>query len=83
MMTRNDFEILARHLKAMYPEDAEYEAPAGLTENIDGLEEEAYADGYRCAINQVCGACSAVNARFDADAFRAACGFPVSHKKAA
>lgn len=64
MMTRNDFETLARHLKAMYPE-------------IDGTEDQSdidYRDGYNAAINQVAGACSAVNARFDVAIFKAAVG---------
>lgn len=64
MMARNDFEILARHLKALYPK-------------IDGTENQSdvdYRDGYNAAISQVIGACSAVNARFDTERFKAACG---------
>jgi len=80
MMTRNDFEILARHLKAMYPEAPEYESPTGL-ELAEGLEESGYRDGYNTAINQVAGACRAVNNRFDADKFKAACGHECSHNK--
>ena len=45
MMTRNDFEILARHLKAMYPTYRDDE-PAS---------DEHYRDGYNTAINQVTG----------------------------
>ena len=63
MMTRNDFEILARHLKAMNPS-----LPS------DNIVEASYANGYRCALNQVMGACSAVNARFDRKQFLKACG---------
>ena len=61
-MTRNDFEILARHLRAMYPR------------NPKGTRDGDYRDGYIAAINQVIGACSAVNSRFDAAKFKAACG---------
>ena len=61
-MTRNDFEILARHLRAMYPR------------NPKGTRDGDYRDGYNAAINQVIGACSAVNARFDTDQFKRACG---------
>jgi len=65
-MTRNDFEILARHLKAMYPERENWEQ--------SGSELNDYRDGYNTAINQVMGACSAVNARFDSSKFKSACG---------
>ncbi len=68
MMTRNDFEILARHLKAMNP------GTAFCPEDSDDDAENSYRDGYRAAINQVMGACSAVNARFDRDRFLKACG---------
>jgi len=64
MVTRNDFEILAKHLKAMYPK-------------IDGTENQSdvdYRDGYNAAINQVVDACSAGNARFDKGKFKRACG---------
>ena len=70
MMTRNDFEILARHLKAMYPSD-----PVE-PDILKRQEQLAYRDGYNAAINQVMGACSAVNARFNAVTFRLACGLP-------
>ncbi len=73
MMTRNDFEILARHLKAMYPTPRSDEPATDVH----------YRDGYNTAINQVIGACSAVNARFVTKTFKAACGVPVSHKRAA
>ena len=72
MMTRNDFEILARHLKAMKP-DTDFIPDAVLHDN-DDLENAAYADGYRAAINQVSGACSSVNSRFNHDLFIKACG---------
>ena len=67
-MTRNDFEILARHLKAMYPSD-----PVE-SDILKRQEQLAYRDGYNAAINQVIGACSAVNSRFDTAKFKAACG---------
>ena len=63
MMKKNDFEILARHLKAMNP------AVDGNTSKYT-----SYCEGYRAAINQVMGACSAVNARFDRKQFLKACG---------
>ena len=68
-MSRNDFEILARHLKAMYPTVSSSEAIRGET----GTDEN-YRDGYNAAINQVIGACSAVNARFNKGMFKRACG---------
>lgn len=63
-MCRNDFELLARSLKAMYPTQRSDE-PAS---------DQHYRDGYNTAINQVAGVCSAVNKRFDADKFKAAIG---------
>lgn len=74
MMSRNDFEILARHLKAMYPDVLEHGADQS---DID------YRDGYNTAINQVAGACSSVNPRFDADKFKAAIGHRCTHDDAA
>lgn len=68
MMSRNDFELLARSLKAMYP-----------AEGTAAYDSE-YRDGYNTAINQVAGVCSAVNKRFDADKFKAAIGHECSHK---
>ncbi|HDZ37789.1 MAG TPA: hypothetical protein ENH62_05830 [Marinobacter sp.] len=65
MMTRNDFELLARSLKAMYPK---------ILEDIATREERGYRDGYNTAINQVCGVCSSSNPRFDRDGFLTACG---------
>ena len=61
MMTRNDFELLARHLKAINP-----------TPQVMGQND--YCDGYNAAINQICGACSTSNSRFDIDRFKQACG---------
>lgn len=59
MMTRNDFELIADRLKAMYPK------PEADTQ---------YRDGYNAAINQIAGACGASNSRFNIDRFKAACG---------
>ena len=65
MMTRTDFELIARHLKAMYPTQRSDE-PAS---DVD------YRDGYNTAINQIAGACSASNSRFDVSRFRLACNY--------
>ena len=61
-MTRNDFEILARHLAAMTP---------GI--HSGDTHTAGYIEGYHAAINQVCGACSATNARFNSNLFKKAC----------
>lgn len=63
-MTRTDFELLARGLKAMYPTQRSDEPASDVH----------YRDGYNAALNQVAGTCSSSNARFDADKFKAACG---------
>ena len=59
-MTRKNYILIAAHLKAMLPVmfDHDYD----------------YASGYRAAINQVIGALSSDNPRFDVARFRAACG---------
>ena len=69
MMTRNDFELLARNLAAM--------RPAPESEGVIGYPDDHCA-GYDTAINQVAGACRSSNARFDIGKFKRACGIECS-----
>lgn len=68
MMTRNDFELLARSLRATHPSVVHPDI-------VERGARKHYCDGYNAAINQITGACSSSNARFDADRFRSACGY--------
>ena len=63
-MTRNDCEILAGHLSAMNP---------GTIDDAGDTHTAGYIEGYNAAINQICGACSATNARFNTKVFKNAC----------
>ena len=60
-MTKKDYILIAARLCAMLP-------AIGDGENTD------YANGYRAAVNQVIGALSTDNPRFNVARFRAACG---------
>lgn len=62
-MTRNDIDSLARHLAAMNPGNI-----AIRRDHTAG-----YIEGYRAAINQVCGAISANHPRFNSNLFRKQC----------
>jgi len=83
MMTRNDFEILARHLRAMRPdiptmEDQPETEVILYPEELDGpVYKIGYLDGYRAAVDQVMGAASSVNPRFNGKTFLRACGYDV------
>lgn len=64
MLIQKDFELIARHLNAMYP----------TRRSDEPATDYHYRDGYNVAINQIAGACYSSNSRFDLERFKNACG---------